>query len=86
MSFLSLFKKDEGTGRSKKVAKDRLKLVLIHDRANISPSIMEEIRKDIIASISKYVDIDVDRLNIEMAEVEDDGRKTALVANIPIKN
>lgn len=83
MSFLDIFKKSNS---SKSVAKDRLKLVLIHDRSNISPSIMEEIRKDIIKSISKYVDIDVNGLNIEMSEIDDDGRKTALIANIPIKN
>lgn len=83
MSLLSMFKKNDS---SKSVAKDRLKLVLIHDRSNISPSIMEEIKKDIIASISKYVDIDVSGLNIEMSEVEDEGRKTALIANIPIRN
>jgi len=82
MSFLSIFKREN---TSKDVAKDRLKVVLIHDRSNISPSVMEKIREDIIKSISKYVDIDVERLNLEMAEVEDDGRKTALVANIPIK-
>lgn len=82
MSFLSLFKKEN---TSKDVAKDRLKVVLIHDRSNISPSVMEKIREDIIQSISKYVDIDVESLNLEMAEVEDNGRRTALVANIPIK-
>ncbi|GLI56967.1 cell division topological specificity factor [Propionigenium maris DSM 9537] len=82
MSFLSLFKKES---TSKDVAKDRLKVVLIHDRSNISPSVMEKIREDIIKSISKYVDIDVESLNLEMAEVEDNGRRTALVANIPIK-
>ncbi len=82
MSFLSLFKKEN---TSKDVAKDRLKVVLIHDRSNISPSVMEKIREDIIKSISKYVDIDVESLNLEMAEVEDNGRRTALVANIPIK-
>ena len=80
---LSLFKRK---GNSKKLAKDRLKLVLIHDRGNVSQSVMKDIRKEIITVISKYVDIDVDRLNIEMTEVEDDGRKTALIANIPIKS
>ncbi len=82
MSFLSLFKKEN---TSKDVAKDRLKVVLIHDRSNISPSVMEKIREDIIKSISKYVDIDVESLNLEVAEVEDNGRRAALVANIPIK-
>ena len=71
---------------SKSVAKDRLKLVLIHDRCNISPSVMDDIRKEIIDVISKYVDIDVEKLNIEMTDVEDEGRKTALIANIPIRN
>ena len=83
MGFLSLFKKENA---SKEVAKDRLKLVLIHDRCNVSQSVMDDIRKEIITVISKYVDIDVDRLNIEMTDVEDDGRKTALIANIPIRN
>ena len=70
MGFLSLFKKENA---SKEVAKDRLKLVLIHDRCNVSQSVMDDIRKEIITVISKYVDIDVDRLNIEMTDVEDDG-------------
>lgn len=78
-----MFKKEH---TSKTVAKDRLKLVLIHDRCNISQSVMDDIRREIIDVISKYVDIDVDRLNIEMTDVEDEGRKTALIANIPIRN
>ena len=40
------------------VAKDRLKLVLVSDRANCSPDIMEQIQKDIINVLSKYVEID----------------------------
>ena len=43
---------------SKDIAKDRLKVVLIHDRANISPEIMQSIKNDIIEVISHYVDID----------------------------
>ena len=43
---------------SKEIAKDRLKVVLIHDRANISPEIMQAIKNDIIEVISHYVDID----------------------------
>lgn len=75
-----------GSNKSKNVAKDRLKLVLIHDRAMIPPSLMEKMRDEIISVISKYVEIDTGNFNIEISSLEDQDRKTALVANIPIKN
>ncbi|MBP3888201.1 MAG: cell division topological specificity factor MinE [Cellulosilyticum sp.] len=75
--------------KSSSVAKDRLKLVLIHDRMNCSTELLEMMRADILEVISKYVDIDTDELNIEIAnmEYEQDGQKSpVLSANIPIKN
>ncbi len=63
MSMFRLFNKEEQ--KSKNVAKDRLKLVLIHDRAMLSSGVLEQMKDDIIAVISKYVDIDRDALNIE---------------------
>ena len=75
-----------GSSKSKNIAKDRLKLVLIHDRAMIPPALMEKMRDEIIAVISKYVEIDRGEFNIEISSLEDHDRKTALVANIPIKN
>ena len=51
MSLLELFKK-KGSGD---VAKDRLKLLLVSDRANCSPEVMEMIKNDIIKVISKYM-------------------------------
>lgn len=42
---------------SKEIAKDRLKVVLIHDRANISPEVMQALKNDIIEVISHYMDI-----------------------------
>ena len=51
MSLLDLFKK-KGSGD---VAKDRLKLLLVSDRANCSPEVMEMIKNDIIKVISKYM-------------------------------
>lgn len=42
---------------SKEIAKDRLKVVLIHDRANISPEVMQALKNDIIEVISHYRDI-----------------------------
>ena len=75
--------------KSSEVAKDRLKLVLIHDRMNCSTEVLEMMRADILEVISKYVDIDKDELSIEISnkEYEIDGKKApVLSANIPIKN
>lgn len=75
--------------QSSEVAKDRLKLLLIHDRMNCSTELLEMMRADIIAVISKYVDIDNDELNIEIATMETDAthkKSPVLSANIPIKN
>lgn len=74
---------------SSDVAKDRLKLVLVSDRANCSPEIMEQIKNDIINVISKYVEIDVEGLDIKITQTESEGNNgtvPALFANIPIKD
>lgn len=75
--------------KSGSVAKDRLQLVLIHDRMNCSTELLEMMRADILAVISKYVDIDTEDLNIEISNMayDTDGKKApVLSANIPIKN
>ncbi len=85
MGLMDLFKKKS----SGDVAKDRLKLLLVSDRANCSPEMMEMIKNDIIQVISKYMDIDTDSLNIQITETESDtnnGTVPALFANIPIKD
>ena len=71
------------------MAKDRLKLLLISDRANCSPEIMELIKNDIIKVISKYMEIDCEGLDIQITQTEsegENGRVPALCANIPIKD
>ncbi len=68
---------------SKDVAKDRLKLVLIHDRASLSPSMMENLRSDLIAVISKYLEFDEKALDVQMAEQDN---MTMLEVNIPVAN
>lgn len=75
-----------GKNNSKEMAKDRLKLVLIHDRAMIPASVMEKMRDEIIATISKYVEIDKNEFNFEISPLENNDRRTAIIANIPIKN
>lgn len=85
MGFSDFFRKKS----SGNVAKDRLKLVLVSDRANCSPEIMEQMKNDIITVISKYVEIDVDGLDIKITQTESEGNNgavPALFANIPIKD
>ena len=84
MSIFDIFKKKT----SGDVAKDRLKLLLVSDRANCSPEIMELIKNDIINVIAKYMEIDSEGLDIQITQTESDGSNgnvPALVANIPIK-
>lgn len=85
MSFVDFFSKKKNSGS---VAKDRLKLVLVSDRANCSSDVMENIKNDIIKVISKYMEIDAEGLDIQITQTESDGGNgtvPALFANIPIK-
>lgn len=85
MGFADFFRKKS----SGSVAKDRLKLVLVSDRANCSPELMEQIKNDIIKVISKYVEIDAEGLDIKIAQTESEGNNgsvPALFANIPIRD
>lgn len=85
MSFADFFKKKT----SSNVAKDRLKLVLVSDRAGCSPEIMEQIKNDIIQVISRYIEIDQEGLDIKITSTESEGNNgvvPALFANIPIKD
>lgn len=66
---------------SKEIAKDRLKIVLIHDRANISPEVMQALKNDIIEVISHYMDINKNEMEISL---ENDDNSVALLANIPV--
>lgn len=73
---------------SKDVAKDRLKLVLIHDRANVSPQFLEMVKGEIIKVITHYMEVDESALDIQLTRTRsEDGKSVvpALVANIPIK-
>lgn len=86
MNLLKFFSR---TKRSKDVAKERLKLVLVHDRANVSPEFLEMMRGEIIKVISRYMDIEDNLLDIQVTRVESEdgtGFVPALIANIPIKN
>ncbi|MCM1185983.1 MAG: cell division topological specificity factor MinE [Lachnoclostridium sp.] len=70
------------------VAKDRLKILLISDRVNCSPEMMELIKVDIAKVISKYMKIDAENMDIQInakgSKGARDGRTPTLYANIPI--
>ncbi|OLN31879.1 cell division topological specificity factor MinE [Desulfosporosinus metallidurans] len=66
---------------SKTVAKERLRLVLVHDRASISPTMLNRLREDLIKVISNYMEIDETALEFNLCQ---DDREVALVANIPV--
>lgn len=71
---------------SKSTAKERLQLVLVHDRAGMSPVFLEKLKEEIMQVISKYIEIEQDEFNIELTRVKsDEGDRVvpALVANIP---
>lgn len=86
---LDIFKFFNKPKNSKDVAKERLKLVLIHDRANVSPQFLEMVKSEIIKVINNYMDIDESELDIQLTRTKsEDGERIvpALVANIPIKS
>lgn len=84
---MGFFKSLNSKPTPKQVAKDRLKLILIHDRGEIAPDIIEKIREEILGVISKYIDIQIDDVEISVNKnVEEGDNSSALVANFPIKN
>ncbi len=77
-----LFERLFGKTRSANTAKERLQLVLIHDRSNISPGVLEALRDEIIQVISRHVEIEAGGVSLEMSR---EGRENRLVADIPLK-
>jgi len=73
-----LFGRKEASGN---VAKNRLQLVLVHDRVNLSPGKMDQLKDELIQVISKYVEID--REHIDIALTREDNQNL-LIANIPL--
>ena len=74
---------------SKSVAKERLKLVLVHERVDCSPQLLDLIKTDILKVIANYAEIEEDGLEIKMSKSrgqDEDMPVSALVANITLKN
>ena len=66
---------------SRQEVKNRLKLVLAHDRSDLTPQMIESMRREILEVVSKYVDLDADAMDFAL---ENSSRVTSLVANLPI--
>ncbi|HHT36539.1 MAG: cell division topological specificity factor MinE [Candidatus Wallacebacter cryptica] len=71
------------TESSKDRAKERLRLVLVHDRAILSPGLLEALKEDMIAVLSKYMEIDEESLEVNLDSSDE---SVALVANIPVRS
>ena len=87
--FSKMGKKEEKTPNSKVAAKERLHLVLMQDRANVSADFLELMKQEIIDVIKKYIEVDENAIDVRLTNKEnDDGTNgaPALYANIPIIN
>ena len=80
---MSFFKRMTGSKKkSAQSAKERLQLVLTHDRTDMTPAQLEKLKDELIEVISRHIDIDPDAVNIDIAR---EGREQRLIADIPLK-
>ncbi|MGM0547830.1 MAG: cell division topological specificity factor MinE [Bacillota bacterium] len=68
--------------QSKSVAKERLQFVLVQDRVKLTPEEMDAMRDELIEVLSKYIDVDSQKIEMDVKREDD---MTALVANFPLK-
>jgi cell division topological specificity factor len=83
---MDLFKLFSSKPSPKEVAKDRLQLILIHDRSDFSPELLDVIKGEILKVLEKYAEFDSEDINVTFTQTEEgQGSSPALVASIPIK-
>ena len=79
---MSFFDRLTGSDRhTARTAKERLRLVLIHDRADLPPAKLEAIKDEIVALLSRYIEIDPSVVNVSLTKERNQQR---LVADIPL--
>lgn len=85
--FKNIGKSNKEAGNSKEAAKERLHLVLMQDRANVSADFLDLMKQEIIEVIKKYIDVDENEIDVRLANKTNEDGTTgapALYANIPI--
>ncbi|MCR5346982.1 MAG: cell division topological specificity factor MinE [Fretibacterium sp.] len=80
MGFLKNFFGGSSSG-SGQTAKNRLRIVLVHDRTDISPQLLEDLRQEMIGVLTKYMDIDTSKIELDL---DRDEQAVAFVANVPV--
>lgn len=80
---MDFLKKIFGSGNdgSRVKAKNRLQIVIMHDRTDISPELLDNLRSEIIDVLTKYLEIDTQKIEINL---DHDEHEVALVANVPV--
>lgn len=79
---LSLFKQTETKEENAKdVACNRLRVVLMQDRTNLTPELLQRMRKELVELLSKYVEMDKDALELNF---DQEGDQMALMLSIPV--
>ncbi len=77
---MGFFRREKKSAHS---ARERLQLVLIHDRTNLTPAELETLKNELIAVIARHIAIDPDAVRIELTR---EGREQRLMADIPLRN
>ena len=72
-----------GRKHSAQSAKERLQLVLVHDRTDLTPAELDALKDDLLKTISRHIAIDPEAVQIAL---ERDGREQRLVADIPLRS
>ena len=70
------------TRSSREIAKERLRLVLVHDRAMVSPALLEVLKGEMVEVISRYLEIDEEGMEVRLSTTDE---RAALVASIPVR-
>ncbi len=78
---IGFFRQSEQEANAKDIACNRLRVVLMQDRTNLTPELMERMRKELVELLSKYVEMDKEALELNL---EQDGDQMALMLSIPV--
>lgn len=78
---MGFFRRTDAEETAKDAACNRLRVVLMQDRTNLNPQLLEKMRKELIELLSKYVEMDKDALELNF---EQEGEQMALMLSIPV--